>query len=145
MNNWSYYLWAFLILLYVLSPRDLHPSFIDDLISLLALLYLTYKNKKQTQGFQNRFERFTGSQSSEDQSGQTQGQRWRMTLAEAYVILEVSPKASNDEVKRAYKDKILKNHPDKASHLSKELQEKAKELTMQINEAYDLIKQARGL
>ena len=32
-------------------------------------------------------------------------------------------------------------HPDKVSHLSEELQETAKELTLKLNEAYDLIKQ----
>jgi DnaJ-domain-containing protein 1 len=45
-----------------------------------------------------------------------------------------------DEISRAYKEKMIKSHPDKVSHLSKELQEKAKELTMELNAAIDLIK-----
>ena len=41
---------------------------------------------------------------------------------------------------KAYKDKMTKSHPDKVSHLSKALQDKAQELTLELNAAYDLIK-----
>jgi DnaJ-domain-containing protein 1 len=47
-------------------------------------------------------------------------------------------------VQKAYKDKMAKSHPDKVAHLSEELQKKAKELTLEINKAYNIIKSHKG-
>ncbi len=46
---------------------------------------------------------------------------------------------------KAYKNKMTKSHPDKVSHLSEELQEKARELTLRINQAIDIIKQHKKI
>jgi DnaJ like chaperone protein len=64
-------------------------------------------------------------------------------LDEAYKVLGVKKGSSLDEISKAYKEKMIKSHPDKVSHLSIELQEKAKELTLRFNDAIDLIKKSR--
>ncbi len=63
-----------------------------------------------------------------------------MSLDEAYRRLNVSPDTTWKEVQKAYKEKMAKSHPDKVAHLGEELQKKAWELTLEINKAYNIIK-----
>lgn len=72
-------------------------------------------------------------------------QRSGPTLDECYKILEVSPDASDDEVKKAYRAAAMKHHPDKVSHLGEDVRKQAEEKFAKINQAYDKIKAARGL
>jgi DnaJ like chaperone protein len=68
-----------------------------------------------------------------------------MQLNAAYQILEVDPKASDEEVAKAYRRQLSKHHPDKlkANGLPDSMLEHAKQRTQQIIEAYELIKSAR--
>ena len=68
-----------------------------------------------------------------------------MRLDDAYQILEVDPKASTEEVAKAYRRQLSKHHPDKlkANGLPESMLEHAKQRTQQIIEAYELIKSAR--
>jgi DnaJ like chaperone protein len=67
-------------------------------------------------------------------------------LAAAYQILEADPKASDEEVAKAYRRQLSKHHPDKlkANGLPESMLEHAKQRTQQIIEAYELIKSTRG-
>ena len=67
-------------------------------------------------------------------------------LNAAYQILEVDPKASNEEVAKAYRRQLSKHHPDKlkANGLPESMLEHAKQRTQQIIEAYESIKSSRG-
>jgi len=137
--NWILrYILPVLIGIYIISPIDAHPLFFDDLIAGIILLYLIYKGTRQ--GYRSPYgQKTTGGQKTEEEvraSGP-------LTLDEAYRILGVRPDAPFEEITKAYKEKIQKTHPDKVSHMSEELQEKAKELTMKLNEAYELIKKHR--
>ena len=71
----------------------------------------------------------------------------RDPLADAYAELAVSPSATDDEVKKAYREKAKKYHPDalKAQGLPDEMLGKATERMARINAAWDAIKEARGL
>lgn len=62
-----------------------------------------------------------------------------------YRILEITPDASDDEVKKAYRKMAVKYHPDKVSHLGAEVQESAKVKFQELNAAYDAIKNERGM
>jgi DnaJ like chaperone protein len=68
-------------------------------------------------------------------------------LADAYAALGVSPDASPAEIKRAYRKLISQNHPDKlaARGLPESMRAVAEERSREINAAYDLIKDARGI
>ncbi len=67
-----------------------------------------------------------------------------MSLDDAYRLLNAKPDDPWSEVQKAYKEKMAKSHPDKVAHLGEELQEKANELTLQINKAYSIIKNDKG-
>jgi len=70
-----------------------------------------------------------------------------LQLEEAYRVLEVSASSTNEEVARAYRRQLSRHHPDKlkANGLPESMIEHAKQRTQQIIEAYELIKERRGL
>ena len=63
----------------------------------------------------------------------------------SYTILEIDSTVSDQEVKKAYRRMANKYHPDKVSHLGKELRKVAEEKFKSVNEAYQTIKKERGL
>ena len=69
----------------------------------------------------------------------------KATLENDYKILEVSPDATDDEVKKAYRAAAKKHHPDKVSHLGEDVRKAAEEKFAKVNEAYERIKKSRGM
>ena len=63
----------------------------------------------------------------------------------AYRILGISADATNDEVKKAFREMAKKYHPDKVSHLGEEVKKAAEEKFRKVNEAYETVKEERGL
>ena len=63
----------------------------------------------------------------------------------AYQVLEVSQNASNEDIKKAYRQLALKNHPDKVAYLGEEIRKSAQEKFQKINEAYESIKKERAM
>ena len=61
-----------------------------------------------------------------------------------YKVLGVSPSATDDEIRTAYRTLAKKYHPDRYASASKEMQEQASERTKLINAAYDDIKRMRA-
>ena len=62
-----------------------------------------------------------------------------------YETLWVDKNANADEIKKAYRKLAKLHHPDKVAHLGEEHQQKAKEKFQLIVDAYDLIKEKRGV
>ncbi len=135
--NFINYIWIILLALYILSPFDAHPHIFDDIIAAGVLFYLLYRNAKQKR---QRNYTYSHGQSQEDKKNKS---RRPLDLQEAHKLLGINPAASWEEVKKAYKEKIVLSHPDKVNHLSEELQEKAKELTLKLNKALDIIKRKK--
>jgi DnaJ like chaperone protein len=63
----------------------------------------------------------------------------------AYKILEIDPQASDEEVKKAYREMAKKYHPDKVNYLGDDFQQAAKEKFQKVNEAYEEIKKQRDI
>lgn len=68
-------------------------------------------------------------------------------LDEAYKVLEITASASNEQIVKAYRRQLSRHHPDKlkANGLPESMLEHAKERTQEIIEAYELIKERRGI
>lgn len=68
-------------------------------------------------------------------------------LDNAYKVLEVSPDASDAEIKKIYRQKCVEYHPDKLASkgLPEEFMTYAHDQLAKINDAYDAIKKARGI
>jgi DnaJ like chaperone protein len=63
----------------------------------------------------------------------------------AYKILGVDPNATDEEVKKAYREMAKKNHPDLVSNLGEDVRKDAEKKFQRINEAYESIKKQRGI
>ncbi|MBM3434980.1 MAG: molecular chaperone DjiA [Bacteroidetes bacterium] len=63
----------------------------------------------------------------------------------AYKILETTPDANEEELKKAYRKMATKYHPDKVSHLGEEFQKAANEKFQKVNVAWEQIKKERGI
>jgi len=83
-------------------------------------------------------------------AGQTGSRRaastGRASLQEAYQVLGVDAKASDAEVKRAYRRLLSQHHPDKlvSKGLPEEMMKLAAQKTHEIRQAYESIREARG-
>ncbi|HWW80377.1 MAG TPA: co-chaperone DjlA [Steroidobacteraceae bacterium] len=68
-------------------------------------------------------------------------------LDQAYKVLETTPSASKDEIVKAYRRQLSRHHPDKlkANGLPESMIEHAKQRTQLIIEAYELIRERRGI
>lgn len=63
----------------------------------------------------------------------------------AYKILEADPNASDEDLKKAYRQMAMKYHPDKVNYLGEDVQKAANEKFQKVNEAWEVIKKQRGI
>ncbi|MBQ8701532.1 MAG: TerB family tellurite resistance protein [Prevotella sp.] len=68
-----------------------------------------------------------------------------VSLDAAYKVLEISPDATDEEVKKAYRRLALKHHPDRVATLGEDVRRAAEKKLQEINQARDLIYKARGM
>ncbi len=95
-------------------------------------------SEEELRRIQNKYRGFTGGR-------QAAGKRVPMPeTGNDYAVLGITSSASNDEIKKAYRQMASQYHPDKVSHLGKELIEFASNKFTEINSAYDKLKKARG-
>jgi len=68
-------------------------------------------------------------------------------IAQAYSLLEATAQMSDEEIVKAYRRQMSRHHPDKlkANGLPPSMLERAKERTQQIQSAYELIRERRGM
>ena len=81
---------------------------------------------------------YSGSQSKQSNSGSSWGK-------DPYKVLGLESTASDDEVRKAYRRLAMKYHPDKVEGMGDEVKRNAEAQFREINEAYETIKNARGM
>ena len=67
------------------------------------------------------------------------------SLEQAYKVLEVTPEATDQEIRAAYRRLALKHHPDRVATLGEDVRRAAEEKFQEINNAKEQIYKARGM
>ena len=62
-----------------------------------------------------------------------------------YRVLEITPDATDEEVKKAYRQMAVKYHPDKVATLGEDVQKAAEEKFKAVSQAYEAICRERGI
>ena len=127
-------------ILYALSPYDLFPDFVfgwgwlDDLIILWVLwrYYNTYiKQPKARREYYRRGQYF-----EQDREKGFSENRAYSVEEDPYKVLNIPADASDEDIKKAYKELAGKYHPDKVQHLGDEFKEIAEKRFKEIQNAY---------
>jgi DnaJ like chaperone protein len=119
-------------------PNAAEDRLLLHICSQLGIPEFLYRRLEQLVRFQQAF---TGAQ-----AGVRQPAAHGPTLDQAYKVLGLTPKASDEEVKRAYRRLLSQHHPDKlvSKGLPEEMMKLASEKTHEIRQAYELITKARA-
>ncbi|MDO9001307.1 MAG: TerB family tellurite resistance protein [Bacteroidota bacterium] len=62
-----------------------------------------------------------------------------------YRVLGIENNATEEDIKKAYRQMVVRYHPDKVIHMGEEYQKGAKEKFQKIQEAYENIKKNKGM
>lgn len=101
--------------------------------------YSNSSNSNSNSGYNN------GYSNSNSNSNNYRRSSGRISVNEAYDILGVAGNASDAEIKKAYRVLAMKYHPDNAAALGEEAVRQSTESMKKINEAWDVVKSARGM
>lgn len=124
---------------------------IDILNNILASLRMAPIHRQS--GFETEYEWYSARKRSYNQqnyeNSTNNNHNWHRqtnTTHDNYAILGLAPSATKEQVKRAYRKLISKNHPDKliAKGASEREIKAANEKTSRISKAYEQICQSRG-
>jgi DnaJ like chaperone protein len=137
------------------ADGDLHPSERSVLHKIAQALGFSSDQLEQRLRMQEAAFRFqqggfgghAGGGHSHQSGGQWQQASTADQLSDAYKLLGVDSNADAKTVKRSYRKLMNEHHPDKlmAKGLPPEMMNVAKEKAQEIQNAYDVIKKAKGI
>ena len=125
------------------SPGPAQERLLLDICNRLSIPEFLFRRLEQLVRLQHEFAAgATGQGGRRSQSAPTRGQ----TLDHAYAVLGVERKATDAEVKRAYRRLLSQHHPDKlvSKGLPEEMMKLATQKTHEIRQAYETITRARA-
>ena len=124
-----------LVFLYVVFPLDLFPDFIvglgwiDDLILLFLLWWYFFVYRKRKYAYRN-----PSDQGNESSFSQTED-----AGISPHDVLGVAKNATQEDIKKAYRNLVKKYHPDKVNHLGEDFRALAEKRFREIQEAYQTL------
>ena len=107
--------------------------------------YKYNKNESYNENHKNWENENKNKNNRNSKSNSNRSKSRNISVSEAYDILGVESNASDAEVKKAYRVLAMMYHPDKVSSLGDEAIRQATESMKQINLAWDVVKEARGM
>ena len=133
-------------LLQMFMEIQLYAAYADGVMHAGELKLL--RHVCQVLGFpRSQFEKLdAGIRAQFHHQGDSGGRQGEISLSDAYDVLGISKKASDAEVKRAYRRLLSQHHPDKlvSKGLPEEMIKIATDRTHEIRTAYEKIKKERG-
>ena len=136
-------MWRLLLILaavlYSLSPIDILPDYHIPVLGYLDDVAVWYLLWKIFARLNRRNETFQSGRATENRSYQQEnpeGKQHTATPRSPHDILGVSPMATEDEIKQAYRQLAAQYHPDKVTHLGEEFKTLAEKRFKEIQEAY---------
>jgi len=146
-------LFIILAIIYSLLPYDILPDFLlgwgwlDDLVIWGLLIRYLYTQKKKAssyynyyrksqEAFQNKYRQSGGRDKSS--TGQDRPED-AAAAQDPYSVLGVDKNASQEDIKKAYRELVNKYHPDKVAHLGDEFQKLADRRFKEIQQAYQIL------
>lgn len=143
---------------YILFPRDLVPDrlgrgfgYIDDLLVVLLLTYVFRRFKRRQAGGGAGRAPSGRSRPNPNPNPNPNPPRSRASAnpprakssrpaSDPYTVLGISPSATQEEIRKAYRARMVEYHPDRVNHLGEELREVAHQKTLEIQRAYAQLK-----
>jgi DnaJ like chaperone protein len=140
-----------LALVYVLNPFDILPDlivgwgWIDDIVIMGLLwryLLAQWKKRAATQQYYQNQRRTSDKSRTDNMGEQTSGSDSGNSTGawDPYKILGIDRNASQEEIKRAYRQLAGKYHPDKVTHLGEEFKDLAEKRFKDVQKAYEELK-----
>jgi len=164
MKTWFIIAFVFFGLLYLLSPIDILPDYlgvpgrVDDILLILFLIYLFRKIMRPESIKNGLFREFTkyffrntypNNSDFRYKRDEPTGGEGRSTNQSApgpniddqdpYTVLGIQPGASQEEIRKAYRDLSKKYHPDRVNHLGSEFRDLAHKKFINIKKAYETL------
>jgi len=147
-------MWTILLIilavLYILSPFDILPDWViglgwlDDAVILGFLLRYFYNRKKNREAFQKYYQNSNNTDNGgnrtagHDQSGRSSpGANSSSSPWDPYQILGIERGASQEKIKKAFRQLAGKYHPDKVEYLGDEFRALAERRFKEIQRAYE--------
>jgi len=135
-------------LLYLVSPIDAIPDllpgvgWLDDLLILALVAWTVMSQRRGMNPWDVLRDRLGGGRGRRS-APRPEDLTADFSQMDPYALLEVSPNASAEEIKSAYRRAVARYHPDKVTHLGPEFQELAHKKLLAIQHAYESLQGKR--
>ena len=121
-----------------MAPIQRQSNFYDE--------FNWYDTRQRQYRGRNQYHQYQGRQNQGSSNNYRQSQRQTYSINDCYAILGIQESASKEQVKKAYRKLISRNHPDKliAKGASESEIKEANEKTSRIRSAYEEICNLKG-